>query len=408
MTHAAPSMPGSSPAHKRMFDCPWCGAISPVPGDHLGEHFVCGECKKSTKLTEKNSSVEGAKPAPSDTTHHLSGDRTFDCPWCGAIAGVPSSHLGERFACPECKKDTRLTSTNTRRAPITAPPPEAPTAAPVGSSVGLWAAIGVVVVGGMAWALLSGGSSGADGKSSTETGVTEPATTVEFAAADSRPSASTPPPMGGAPPSVPEPPPGPANPRVPMGQPTPKAMDLDLAKGMLAKAVSDLATAERARISAQAKYDEWTKDNPDIVEMEAKHAALRSIAGESKRLKEATPALSDPAKTTPADAQAFDAAMVKFVAAVPLRVAVVEEALKRIRGEIAGRGVGPDWKALSFHGAAFHRALAAFDEAYGGMSGNRPPELMKAVEDATAAIVAAAKAKADAEAQIATLESAPK
>ena len=117
----------------RTFDCPWCGAISPVPGDHLGEHFVCPECKKGTKLTERSTSTRAATAAPPDAPH-LSGDRTFDCPWCGAIASVPSSHLGEGFRCPECAKSTKLTSTNTRRALVTAPPPDAPHPAPAGAA----------------------------------------------------------------------------------------------------------------------------------------------------------------------------------------------------------------------------------------------------------------------------------
>ena len=106
----------------RTFDCPWCGAIAPVPADHLGEHFPCPECRQATKLTSKNTSNRPPTAPPPDAPH-TSGHRTFDCPWCGAIAPIPASHLGERFHCPECGKETKLTPTNTRSAALTAPPP---------------------------------------------------------------------------------------------------------------------------------------------------------------------------------------------------------------------------------------------------------------------------------------------
>ena len=403
MTSATPSSPAP---HRRTFDCPWCGAINPVPGDHLGEHFTCSECKKSTKLTEKNTSTKGATTSP-DATAHLSGDRTFDCPWCGAIAAVPSSHLGERFACPECKKETRLTAANTRRAPITAPPPEAPPFGDStgGSKTGLIAIIGVAVVGGLVWAFLPKGSyegPGAPSRGSTSEVVNVP---TEPPSAAMTPDAAMDAAMGtAAPPPVVTPPPATAPSANPLTQPTPKAMDADLLKGLIAKATTDLANAVKARADAQEKFDAWTKDNPDIVEMEKKHAALREITGEAKRLTTATPALLDPVKATPDAARTFDAAMSKYVGASTARTSVAEQAIGRMHSELVGRYAGHDWKSIVFHGAAFSRALAALDEGYGGMAGLRPPELSKAVTDADAAIAAAKQAKADAEARLAALK----
>ncbi len=116
---------GTQQPEARTFDCPWCGAISRIPSDHMGEHFTCPECKKATKLTDKNTSALKPTEPPPDAPH-LTGDRTFDCPWCGAICSVPSQHLGEHFTCPECKKATKLTPQNTRRTDVFTPPPDAP------------------------------------------------------------------------------------------------------------------------------------------------------------------------------------------------------------------------------------------------------------------------------------------
>src|SRR5262245_24393171 len=93
------------------------------------------ECVNNPTPTEQHTSSLSPTDTPPDAPH-LSGDRTFDCPWCGAISAVPSSHLGERFVCPECQRDTKLTALNTRRAPITAPPPDAPPPEPDGISLG--------------------------------------------------------------------------------------------------------------------------------------------------------------------------------------------------------------------------------------------------------------------------------
>src|SRR5262245_38742963 len=149
----------------KTFDCPWCGAISPVPADHLGEHFPCPECKKATKLTAHNTSDLPPTAAPPDAPH-LSGDRTFDCPWCGAISPVAASHIGDRFHCPECGKETKLTATNTRRGELTAPPPDAPHVEPRKGGAGvLVGALVVVLLGVGAWLALRPAESGSSGSS---------------------------------------------------------------------------------------------------------------------------------------------------------------------------------------------------------------------------------------------------
>ena len=134
----------------RTFDCPWCGAIAPVPADHLGEHFPCPECRQATKLTSKNTSNRPPTAPPPDAPH-TSGHRTFDCPWCGAIAPIPASHLGERFHCPECGKETKLTPTNTRSAALTAPPPDAPHVEAKGGGRGVLVAVALVTLGAAVW-----------------------------------------------------------------------------------------------------------------------------------------------------------------------------------------------------------------------------------------------------------------
>lgn len=50
----------------------------------------------------------------SDLESSDTGRLAFDCPWCGAILGVDSEHLGTSFPCPECGESTKLTEDNTR------------------------------------------------------------------------------------------------------------------------------------------------------------------------------------------------------------------------------------------------------------------------------------------------------
>ena len=129
----------------RTFDCPWCGAVAGIDPSHAGEHFDCPECRKSTKLTPANTRtrelIEPPKEAPphgpgeeaaagkvshetSDWESYGKGHRNFDCPWCGAISGVDPSHLGDHFKCPECHKETKLTSENTRGGHASEAPPD--------------------------------------------------------------------------------------------------------------------------------------------------------------------------------------------------------------------------------------------------------------------------------------------
>src|SRR5262245_30781837 len=147
----------------------------------MGEHFACPECKKATKLTSHNTSDLPPTEAPPDAPH-LVGDRTFDCPWCGAISSVPSSHLGDRFHCPECGKETKLTSTNTRAAAITAPPPDAPHVDEGKGGRGILVAAVVAVLAVGAW-LAFGQSGGSSGSGEKETAGTPPSTTNEQASA---------------------------------------------------------------------------------------------------------------------------------------------------------------------------------------------------------------------------------
>jgi len=420
-----------SATHNRTFDCPWCGAISPVPSDHLGEHFMCGECKKATKLTDKNTSSRKPTDAPPDAPH-LSGDRTFDCPWCGAISSLDSSHLGERFHCTECNKETRLTATNTRRAPITAPPPDAPPPAPTSSGKGVMVALVLAAAGIGAWWFLRD-----EGTSPT---AKEPSGATEIGRAPGAPTPTGPDAaMTPATPEPPEPPetpegamapdatlPAPVPPGTPAG-PTPSPMPSDEGMGVVgppappappsaleeAQAVLAAATSRRAaalekEYAARASLDDWKRENPAAAVAAEHMPGLLEIAAEAKRVADEKQVIPEPEKATPEQVRAYDAALVAYTAASPARTKAAEQVLAWLRADPFGReGHGiADWKGLHFAGDGVKRAFVALEQVWGPGAAMWPVDLANALQTATAEGEAAQKAVLDAEARLAAAKGA--
>jgi predicted RNA-binding Zn-ribbon protein involved in translation (DUF1610 family) len=387
---------GSSAHESRTFDCPWCGAISPVPADHLGEHFACPECRKETKLTEKNTSALGVTETPPDAPH-LTGDRTFDCPWCGAISAVPSSHLGERFACPECKRDTKLTPTNTRRAPITAPPPDAPPPEPTGAPKGLLVVAGLIVVGVAAWLLTAGGSSDKDADKDKEgTDATVALMPVRDDAAppgtssspkktpEASPPSTAPTPVPATPTALP-PEPTPTNlPPPPPAPERPEAAPVDekaLADRELSEASRAVATAAETALALDRTLAQLVAADPELAVATSRAGALDAALGE----------VPPPAAGAHADAiRAYDAAVAKALGKSPAGVEAAEALRARMAAEAHGRGVaGLGWQDLDFHGDAFRRAAAAQREAWAGVLARLPKDRVQARDDALKNLAAA-------------------
>ena len=334
----------------RTFDCPWCGAITPVPSDHLGEHLKCSECGQSTKLTSHNTSSRRPTETPPDAPH-LSGDRTFDCPWCGAISDVPSSHIGERFACPECKKDTKLTATNTQRAGVTAPPPEAPHVEG-GPRPGLWIGIGVVTACVLAYfGLRTPGTEEAPGAG----GKAPAPMSAQVEPAPLAPTATTPGvnPAPGVEPAVP--PPASVPPAAPEEDPA-----RTRALAAIAGATSRLGTASEAHAKAYAAVVEWTTAHAGSLEALAALPALEQVTAQVDAFRVDTKLFPGPEQPTPDQVRAFNAAMGLYLGATPERVQVAEKALAFLRGDLHGREVAgiTSWQGIHFYGPGFQRAVS--------------------------------------------------
>lgn len=374
---------------KLTFDCPWCGAITPVPVERMGEHFPCPECKKATKLTSHNTSDRPPTEAPPDAPH-LIGDRTFDCPWCGMISSVPSSHLGDRFHCAECGKETKLTATNTRAAALTAPPPDAPHVErkPMGRSV--LAAAAVVVVGVVAWLAFG---QGGGGSSETADGSSEAASSAMSEPTGPAPAATP------ATPSTGRSEPAPAA----MTEPTPTgpekpAVDVELlrAQGELAASATALADATAAHTQATAAIEGWNKAHPGAVEAADAAAALDEVRTEARRLAAPPPGA---AVVTPDQARARRTAMVAFLSASPARARVGERVHAWLAGDLYGReaAASVDWKSLDWSGAGVARALEALHAAASAVAASVPADLVAKEAATRQAMETAKKRAADAE-----------
>lgn len=383
------------------FDCPWCGAIDPVPASQLGEHFACPECKRATKLTERNTSDRPPTEPPPDAPHR-SGDRTFDCPWCGAISAVPASHLGERFHCPECGKETKLTPSNTRAAAITAPPPDAPHHDAPKERGGL-------VVGALTLAAIAAGVWYFNRPDTTppppspqppvaDAGTPSPGTSETPAA---QPEPTNPPPA----PAAPDAGTGPAAPPAPAAPPSPddaKTLARATAAQAVAAARADVERAQAADAEARAQRALWERDHPDASRSAADAEALAALAAVVDR--ERTTAGAAP---TAAAARAASDAVVAWVSADAARVALAERVLTSMRADLLGREVlgVADWKGVHWGGDGARRAVASLHAA-AVAAGRVAPEVLAAEASARGALVEARRRLGDAEARAKALEDA--
>jgi hypothetical protein len=363
---------GHSVPGQRTFDCPWCGAISRIPADHLGEHFACPECHKSTKLTEANTSTLSPTSAPPDAPH-LVGDRTFDCPWCGAISAIPSSHLGEHFACPECHRQTKLTETNTTRRPPTEPPPDAPHVESVGAGRGVLVGLVLVLVGAGVWLFLSN----REPESPSEPD--RPAPSVATSERPTDPAPAPLPPIGPAEPTV-----VPASGREPPASAS--SEEVRRAETRLADAKAQVALAETRLSEVRGRLAPFSGPEADVARQSL--VALREISAESApRLEKLGP---EPGVD---DVRGYNFEVVRILDASPRRARVAETALAWLRGDpLGGRRdvAGLSWREMNFHGPGFRRALAAL-EAKWSESGKPIPENLRTEEAAAVAALAAAK-----------------
>lgn len=337
----------------RTFDCPWCGAISGIDPSHIGEHFECPECHKSTKLTPANTRqremTEPPKEAPAGekggekpSTHEISelesygrGHRTFDCPWCGAISGVDPSHLGEDFDCPECHQGTKLTSDNTRAGHVTEAAPDAPHVDEKKSKAGLLLVAAVGVVAGIV-AVMVVTSGPSDDPAPDDQGVdvsrtqpTDPAPEVPPVETPAVPPNETPP--ADTPPN--ETPPGEVPPEdAPPEGPTPEEMEAyENAKAHLEDAEGALA--------------DWKVHNADILPKLGLLEACTDVRSEAARLCESYPGPD----ATQDEARAYNVVMREFVTADAKRV----EAATRIVAQLNSERLKPrfleSWESINFY-----------------------------------------------------------
>lgn len=377
----------------RTFDCPWCGAISPVPADHLGEHYPCPECRQATKLTPKNTSNRPPTAPPPDAPH-TSGHRTFDCPWCGAIAPIPASHLGERFHCPECGKETKLTPTNTRSAALTAPPPDAPHVEVKGGGRGVLVAVALVTLGAAVWFFAGRPSEPTPSAASAERpdigrkGADRPEPPPLADPPEAPPAA--PAPSAPAPAAMTEPPPPAA--------PTPPDVERVALQAELAKATEAAAEATRRHEEARAALAAHLAAHPDADRAAADAVGFDTLRAERARL--ATGA------ATVAASRAARTAMVAFVEADPARVALADRVLAWLRTDLDGREAASaaSWRDLHWSGDGVDRALSALTNAAAAAAVPPPADLVRAEADLRLAREAATRRADEARAR---LEAAP-
>ena len=310
------------------FDCPWCGAISGVRPELVGEHFECVECGKETKLTEQNTRHAHIFEPPKDAPHLDDAARPFGCPWCGHHEEIAPTHLGEYYDCPECHKRTKLTSRTLPSPEAVAEQAKQETAKP--SRAPLVLAALVVVVGVVVFLLSQGGD---DGGTTTDEGGRRTAA-VDEASTDEGTTPEAPEGGGTEEPASTTP-----EAEQPTAEPTveeaPKSVARKLAEARLAKAVEN----EEA---ARAALDALLAERPELVEATAAQAVRESLLARTQELR-------GEARASPAEVRAFNETVQAFVATDPARVAVAEA----LATALAKQPVRPlrsgSWKELNFH-----------------------------------------------------------
>ena len=309
------------------FDCPWCGAISGVGPELVGEHFECVECGKETKLTEQNTRRAHLFEPPKDAPHHDDSPRPFHCPWCGRHTEIPPTHLGEYYDCPECHKRTKLTE---RTLPTTdVVPSETGTVAATGHRPA-WplALAAVVVVGAVLWALLGGG--GDDETTPRDGGV---AVVEEAGDAAGGPEVVDPEPATGPSPGV-----SPAPVEAGAEEEGRKSVGRKLAEARYAKATT-------ASEEARSKLDAWLAAHPEVVQALEVQAVREALHARAQELLAAL----DTQAVGPAEVRAFNQALSAYVGEDPGRIALAESLLAALaRMPVRPMRVG-SWQQLNFH-----------------------------------------------------------
>ena len=325
--------------HHRTFDCPWCGAISGVPPDLIGDVFQCPECKETTKLTVQNTRAAHLSETPPGAPHHAEGELTFDCPWCGAISPVSSEALGTSFACPECKNETRLTEKTTRRAELFVPPPGAPHHEERHGLPGwVFGALAVLAVAVIAWAAF--GNRGDEGGGAAGTVAQTPTTANGGTPAGPAPSDAPEPSEAAPPASAPDSSPDPV--------PPPKEDPALLA------AREKVAAAEREVAAAESALEAWMNANADRLALAQQHEAATALqdllTAQRRALEEGAP--------TPAAMQASNRKLAAAIEADPLLAKIAEGLWQTLRSVPFRPVRAESWKDLNFLAPGFAEVLA--------------------------------------------------
>ncbi|MHC5010056.1 MAG: hypothetical protein ACYTG6_03780 [Planctomycetota bacterium] len=357
----ADTTPTESPEEHRTFDCPWCGAIASVPSEILGEHLVCGECGRGTKVTEQNTTALPPTAPPPDAPHGPA-DLTFECPWCGALEAFSSMHLGEHVECPACRKSTKLTSVNTKEGapPGTVSGQVITDTETSGSPFLLIAAIVVLAAVG-AWFLF-----GSETGSNTETtGDTE---------------------ISQAPP-VEEPPVEEPEPAEPEEVVSPLAEAVAEARDTLRQARLAREQAMDRRDQMRAALDAWLAAHPDVAEATRTLGPLQTLHTESARLMTVI-ATQEP---TPATARAYNASLRGFIGEDPDRIGLATALLAQLRAEPGGPRVA-SWESMNFHAPGVREAIETLLAERKSLAAQVPAELLERVATAEDDVAASSRA----------------
>jgi hypothetical protein len=214
---------------------------------------------------------------------------TFDCPWCGAISRAEETMLGEHYVCPECHRGTKLTEVNTRHRDLTEAPPDAPHhAEPASSTSRLPLALGLLLLaGGAAWFLFGRGGGSGDASPAPTTTADRAAdrVPVEKGATPSgepRPAPEPTPSSTGAPaPSTAPPPP-----------PPPDAEARVAAKARLEEATLARDRARAHHEGVQARWEAWRSEQPRVAAALEDQAGVNALLAEVRRRHQAAPPTS--------------------------------------------------------------------------------------------------------------------
>lgn len=321
----------------------------------------------------------------SDLENYGKGHRTFDCPWCGAISGIDPSHIGEHFDCPECHKSTKLTPANTRDRHVTdaskdAPPHEESKSklAPLLLVLAIAAVIGVVVF----LTSTGGGDDEGTGGEGTDVARTTPPDEGlggESPAAGAPPEEASP---GEAPPEEvpstdePQPPePQPPEEMPPEEVPPPE----DAAAGLVEAAKLDLEQARQA-------LADWEAAHPELMEKFGLLRACTDVRSEAARLCEAYPGPD----ATQAEARVYNEVMRAFVAADPKRMEAAQRIVEELNSERLKPLFLESWEGVNFYLPHVRITMGRMEAAGECVESEEYGALVRRIHEAQAAVEKAA------------------